>query len=100
MLPRNKWPHRPEKEKPKKPAKRPVIPPSYTRRHFEELNENNMTFTQNTQFSNRRVRGCERERVEIEQQRTGPIQGILPTDDSKSYELLAQVDHQEQDLQM
>lgn len=99
MLPRKKWPQRPKKKKLKKPAKRPIITPSYTRRHFEELKENIVTFTLNSQFINRRVQGRELERGEIDQQWTGLIQGILPADDSKSYELLAQVDHHNRDVQ-
>lgn len=95
MLPRNRSlrPQRPRKKKPKKPAKGPIITPRFTRRHFEELNHNILMFTQQIQHDNRRQRGRELERDEVDQQWTRLIQGIYPADDPKSYELLAQVDH-------
>ena len=77
----------------KEVAKKPIITPRYTRRHFEELNNNILTFTHSSQKVNELKRGHELKRDEIDQQWTGLIQGIYPADDPKSYELLAQVDH-------
>lgn len=53
-----------------------------------------MRFTSDSQNLNKPERGCELERDEIDQQWTRLIQGLHPADDPKSYELLAQVDHQ------
>ena len=89
-------PQRPRRKKSKKPAKSPIITPHYTRCHFEELNHNILMFTQQIQHDNRRKRGRELERDEVDQQWTRLIQGIYPADDPKSYELLAQVDRSPQ----
>lgn len=66
--------------------------PRYTKRIVEELNLN---FTHNTQYDNKFARGRELERDEIDQQWTRLIQRTYPADDPKSYELLAQVRHQD-----